>query len=367
MTTTTNDIDIDDAGSGPVGPFQIGLFDIMQRDPLIGDDPPMMYVKRLDDLAFADELDLSIAFVAERHFMPNYACPSATTWLAAAAQRTRRMRLGVLAYTLPIRAPVQLAEEIAMLDLLTGGRLEIGLGLGHRTEELVALGIDPAQRVTQFQERLALLRALWTGGQVSFERGDIRVRDLAISPLPTQEPYPPLWFAGTDPMAAQWMGSQGMGIAVGFKPLAHLRQTVAAFSAGRDARTPEARDVEPARPTGTIALMRSVVVGETDPIVQNQMEDDLMRIAERIGKDAGEGSRNDRRSEAKQQIVMMMENEVMFAGAPETVARALIDARQRVPFDLLLANVHAMGASQERIRTTMRLLAGPVREQLAST
>lgn len=364
MTTTTNDIGA--TGSGPVAPIRIGLFDIMQRDPLIGDDPPSMYAKRLDDLAFADELALSIAFVAERHFMPNYACPSATTWLAAAAQRTHRMRLGVLAYTLPIRAPVQLAEEIAMLDLLTKGRLEIGLGLGHRMEELIALGSDPAQRVTQFQERLALLRALWTGGQVSFERGDIRVRDLAIAPLPMQEPHPPLWFAGTDPVAAQWMGSQGMGIAIGFKPLAHLRQTVAAFTAGRDARTPEARDIEPARRSGTVALMRSVVVGETDAIVQEQIEDDLMRIAERMGKDAGEGSRHDRRSEARQQIATMKETEVMFAGGPETVARAVIAARQQVPFDLLLANVHAMGASRERIRTTMSLLAGPVRERIAS-
>jgi len=66
------------AGSEPTGPIQIGLFDIMQRDPLIGDDPTEMYAKRLDDLAFADELTFSIAFVAERHFLPNYACPSAT-------------------------------------------------------------------------------------------------------------------------------------------------------------------------------------------------------------------------------------------------------------------------------------------------
>lgn len=360
MTTTHTD------GDGAVTPLWIGLFDIMQRDPIIGDEPSVMYAKRLDDLAFADELELSIAFVAERHFMPAHVCPSATTWIAAAAQRARRMRLGVLAYTLPIRAPVQLAEEIAMLDLLTEGRLEIGLGLGHRTEELLALGVDPAQRVTYFQERLALMRALWTGGEVSFERGDVRARDLAIGPLPAQDPHPPLWFAGTDPAAAQWMGSQGMGIACGFRPLAHLRQTVTAFIAGRDARTPETRDIEPARRSGTIALMRSVVVGETDAIVQDQIENDLMRIAERLGTDPGEGSRNDRRAEARRQIATMMENEVMFAGGPETVARAVIDARQQVPFDLLLANVHAMGASQERIRTTMRMLAGPVRERIGS-
>lgn len=357
----------------PAAPFRIGLFDIMQRDPPADgdgsgqdDDLTAMYGRRLDDLALADELGFAISFVAERHFLPSHACPSATAWVAAASQRTRRMRLGVLAYTLPIRAPVQLAEEIAMLDLLAGGRLEVGLGLGHRTEELVALGVDPAQRVPRFQERFALLRALWSGGQVSFERDDVRIRNAVIAPLPAQIPHPPLWFAGTDPAAASWMGAQGMGIAVGFRHVADLRQTVSAFVSGRDARADAIREIEPARPTGTIALMRSMVVGDTDALVHAQIEDDLIRLAERMGQDGGGGSRNDRRDEARRQIAAMLEAEVMVAGAPETVARSLLAARRQVPFDLLLANVYATGAAPDQARTTLRLLAGPVREHLVA-
>lgn len=353
----------DDAVPAPHSALQIGLFDIMQVDPIAGDDPGGMYRARLDDLALADDLGLSIAFAAERHFMQTYACPSASTWLAAASQRTTRMRLGVLAYTLPLHAPVQLAEDIAVLDWLCSGRIEIGLGLGHRIEELAALGIDPAQRVTLFQERLALLRGLWSGGQVSFERGDLRLRQVTIAPLPVQAPHPPLWFAGSDPGAAQWVGSQGMGLAVGFKSIADLEPTVAAFRAGRAARTPEVIAYEPSRPSGSIALMRSVVVGESEARVRAEIADDLIRISEKLGKESGGTTLAERREAAHEQIETMIRNEVMFAGNPEQVGEGILRARSRIPFDLLLANVYAMGASRERIQTSIRLLAGAVTEK----
>src|SRR5680860_455789 len=178
---------------------------------------------------------------------------------------------GVMGYTLPIKAPVELAEDIAVLDLLTKGRLEVGFGIGHRVEELIALGVDPAQRITLFQERLALLKALWSGGQVSFERGDIRVREVMVSPLSMQEPHPPLWYAGAEPIAAQWMGANGLGLAVGFRPADGLMPAVAAFLKGRESRAAELAGSEPPRPLGTIALMRSVIVGESDERVRKEV------------------------------------------------------------------------------------------------
>jgi len=347
-------------------PLLFGLFDIMQIDPLSGYELPMMFSERFADLAYADELGFDVAFTAERHFMPQFAASSATAWVAAASQRTSRMRLGVMGYTLPIKAPVELAEDVAVLDLLTNGRLEIGFGTGHRVEELIALGVDPAQRIVLFQERLALLKTLWSGGGVSFERGDIRVRDVKVSPLSVQEPHPPLWFAGTEPIAARWMGENGLGLAVGFKPSEQLTPAIAAFLKGRASRSAELAETEPPRPLGSIALMRSVIVGESDERVRNEVIDDLLRLEEAIKGPQDAGSRADRRRAADEQFATMIAPETMIAGSAETVAASIQQRRRQLRFDLFLANVHATGASSERIRTTLDLLAGPVRKQLGT-
>ena len=345
--------------------LKLGLFDIMQVDPVLQPDPATMYRQRLDHLALADELGFDIAFGAERHFLPNYACPSATAWIAAATQRTSRMRLGVLGYTLPLREPVELAEEIAVLDQLAGGRLDVGFGLGHRVEELVARGIDPHTRIARFQERVAILQALWSGGQVSFERDELIIRNVAIHPVPSQDPHPPLWFAGTEAGAAQWMAARGMGLAIGFKPTDQLIPAVAAFFAGQQARTPESIAAEPARPAGSLALMRHVYVSDTDEQARDEVVEDLMRLDEHFGAAVASGDRDAHRATARERFAAMQRDDVMIAGGPGTVARTIADQQQRLRIDLFLANVYAAGVPPERVERTMRLLAGPVRSALA--
>lgn len=351
--------------SAPLSPLKLGLFDIMQIDPIQGADLATMYRRRLDDLERIDRLGFDAAFVAERHFMPQFAAASATAWLAAASQRTSNLRLGSLAYTLPIKEPVELAESIATLDALTGGRLEVGLGLGHRVEEYTALGIDPARRAPMFQERLALLRALLSGGSVSYESSDLKLKQVAVSPVPVQEPYPPIWFAGSEPMSCQWMGANGLGLAVGFTSTEQLAPAVAGFLAGRDARTPEVIAAEPERPLGAVALMRSVIVGESDAAVREQVIGDLLRLQEFVDGDQSASGLDSRRKAAGEQVDEMLANELMIAGGVDTVTAAIRRSREQLRFDLFLASPYAMGATQDRITTTLELLAGPVRERLA--
>jgi alkanesulfonate monooxygenase SsuD/methylene tetrahydromethanopterin reductase-like flavin-dependent oxidoreductase (luciferase family) len=361
-------------------PLALGLFDILQVDPTDPAGHAEVYARRLDDLAYADDLGFAVAFTAERHFMPGYRCPAPGAWLGAASQRTRRLRLGVLAYTLPLHPPAALAEEVAVLDQLSGGRLEVGVGLGHRPEELVALGVDPAQRIPVFQERLAVLRALWSGGQVTLETAHTRVREVAIHPLPLQVPHPPLWYAGTDPGAAAWAAGQDLNLAVGFAPTERLRPTATAYAAAiRQRRLAEPAEdagdasAAPGIEGGRIALMRHVYVAETDERARDEVADDLLRLQElrldhhgqAAATDLSEGARADRRAAARANAEALVRDEVMILGGPETVADALRRAQEALHLDLFLANVYAMGIDQERVRRTLRLLATEVAPRLA--
>ena|GEM_PF-1023971 len=349
----------------PEQDLKLGLFDIMQVDPVLQLEPNAMYAQRLDDLAFADDHGLDVAFAAERHFLHHHVIPSATAWIASAAQRTTRMRLGMLGYTLPIRQPVQLAEEVAMVDQLSGGRVEVGFGLGHRVEELVALGVDPESRVQLFQQRVAMIQALWSGGKVSFQGGGVTAKEVAIWPLPHQEPHPPLWFAGTEPVAASWMGSRGFGFAVGFRPTEDLAGAVNAWRAGIRAQTDEVRQVAPPRNMGSLALMRHVYIAEDNDRAMREITDDLMKLNELAHGERAEGSRAERRAVAREHAEQMIATDVMIAGGPDEVVAQIQASRETLGFDLFLANIYAAGVEQDRVRRTIRLLGSEIRQRLS--
>ncbi|MGH2562407.1 MAG: LLM class flavin-dependent oxidoreductase [Thermomicrobiales bacterium] len=343
--------------------MDLGLFDIHQIDPTDQEGHAAVYRRRLDHLALADELGLRFAFTAERHFMQTYRCPAPGAWLGAASQRTRQIRLGVLAYTLPIHAAAALAEEVAVLDQLCDGRLEVGLGLGHRPEELIALGVDPAKRIEIFQERLMIMRALWSGGKISLVSAHHTLQDVAIHPLPWQEPHPPLWFAGTQPAATSWAGAHGMHLAVGFAPMRDLVPATAAFKAGRVAFEQATEEAAPSAASGRIALMRHVYLAESDDRARAEMIDDLVALKELHG--AGEGSRADRKATAARELEDLLRREAFIAGGPRTVADGIWQAHRALGVDLFLANLYPAHVDDDRVRRAIRMLAGEVKDILA--
>lgn len=334
--------------------IELGLFDIHQVDPTDSAPPAEVFERRLQLLSLADKAGLKYAFTAERHFLLNYWTPAPTAWIAAASQRTSDIRLGVLAYTLPLHLPAALAEEIAVLDHLSHGRLEVGFGLGHRPEELTAIGIDPAARELSFQERYAIMTALWEGGVVTYERPHLTVRDVAVFPQPLQQPYPPLWFAGSDPAGAQWAGSRGMSLAVGFKRSWELVPAIEAFREGRASA--------PVMPgAGRIALMRHVSIAPTDREALDAMAEDLDRL-QQLG--SGEPSDLDKARDAAKQMVA---DEAFITGSPDTVAKALRWMQETLGIDVFLANIHAAGVNQERLQQMVTLLADEVAPRLAES
>lgn len=129
----------------------------------------------------------------------------ATTTLAALAACTERVLLGPLVLVLPFRHPLALAKILATLDVLSGGRLVLGAGVGWNGPELAALGIDPRERGQRFEESLTVMRALWTGEPVDHHGRFWSFEDVAIAPVPTRPGGPPAWIASFSPdQALDW-------------------------------------------------------------------------------------------------------------------------------------------------------------------
>jgi alkanesulfonate monooxygenase SsuD/methylene tetrahydromethanopterin reductase-like flavin-dependent oxidoreductase (luciferase family) len=162
---------------------KFGLFFAFQVVPGSGVPLDRPYRDMLECLPRAEELGYESVFVASHHVQQDGWCPSPLLALAAASARTERMRLGTGALLVPLYAPFKLAEDVAVLDNLSGGRVVLGVAPGYVSEEFEAHGVQRNERVARMEQTLDLLQAAWTEESSN------------LSPRPLQKPHPPLWYA----------------------------------------------------------------------------------------------------------------------------------------------------------------------------
>jgi alkanesulfonate monooxygenase SsuD/methylene tetrahydromethanopterin reductase-like flavin-dependent oxidoreductase (luciferase family) len=148
-----------------MGQVSFGVFDWIDR----GTSPVnRLYEERLKLLEAADNAGFFCYHLAEHHATPLGMAPSPALFLAAAAQHTSKIRLGPLVYLLPLYDPLRLIEEVAMLDHLSGGRLELGIGRGVSPYELRNFGVNPENSRAMFDEALAILLKGLSGERLDF-------------------------------------------------------------------------------------------------------------------------------------------------------------------------------------------------------
>jgi alkanesulfonate monooxygenase SsuD/methylene tetrahydromethanopterin reductase-like flavin-dependent oxidoreductase (luciferase family) len=141
------------------------------------------YAACLDQCAWADELGFDTVLLSEHHGIDDGYCPSPITLAAAIAGRAKRLSLFLSVVVLPMHNPVELAEQIVVLDLLTQGRLTMGIGLGYRAEELAMAGVSVKDRGKIAEEYLGVLRQAWTGKPFEWRGRTIRVTPKLQHPL----------------------------------------------------------------------------------------------------------------------------------------------------------------------------------------
>lgn len=150
------------------------------------------YGMRLAEMT--EELGFDAFWVTEHHFAVHGLASGITAILATVAAKTERIRIGPAVFVLPYWNPVRLAEDVATLDLLSGGRIEFAVGSGYRVEEFRGFNVPPGESREMAQEALRLVLELWKGEPVTFQGKYYHVEELVITPLPKQKPHPPVWY-----------------------------------------------------------------------------------------------------------------------------------------------------------------------------
>jgi alkanesulfonate monooxygenase SsuD/methylene tetrahydromethanopterin reductase-like flavin-dependent oxidoreductase (luciferase family) len=203
---------------------------------------PDLYRKWAEQTVAAEELGFDCAWFTEHHFRPfGGMLPSPPLLIAALAQQTRRIRLGTAVVILPLHNVVAVAEETAMLDILSGGRLEVGIGRGMDHQYLDVFDADASTAQERLEEQVAVLRAAWGPKPLHWNGRYVHcAAPVDVLPKPVQQPHPRLWVtANREPSHAYWIGRQGlhlMTIPWVLPDLESSRRMVAAYREGvRDA------------------------------------------------------------------------------------------------------------------------------------
>ena len=181
---------------------------------------PQVFQETLEELAIAESGGFHAAWLVEHHFMREYShCSAPDLVLAAASQRTKTLRLGHAIIPLPYHHPLQVAERLATLDILTNGRVEFGFGRGFSPREYAAFGVDMADSRGLVEEALAIIQQTFNGQSVNFAGKHFTVENVEVLPKFVQKPHPPLWMAAVSPESFELAAKLGIGVLVGpFKP-----------------------------------------------------------------------------------------------------------------------------------------------------
>jgi alkanesulfonate monooxygenase SsuD/methylene tetrahydromethanopterin reductase-like flavin-dependent oxidoreductase (luciferase family) len=160
----------------------------------------------------AEEYGFDSVWPVEHHFSEYGHCVSAAVMLGALSLATRTVRLGSGVVALPFQNPIRVAEEFALIDLLSDGRLDFGIGRGFQPLEFHGYGIDQSRSREIFEEALAIILQAWTRDRVDFVGRHFRFEDVTVRPKPIQKPHPPIWMAAVSPESFTYAGERGFNL-----------------------------------------------------------------------------------------------------------------------------------------------------------
>ena len=171
-----------------------------------------MLNEQIELMESAETYGFDSVWTAEHHFSEYGFCASPALALAAVAKSTSKVRLCSGVVVLPFHNPIRVAEDFAMLDLLTDGRVELGIGRGYQPTEFAAYGIDQTQSTEMFDESIEIILKAWSEETFSYEGKHYQYKDISVRPRPIQKPRPPIWMAAISEASFEKAGRYGLNL-----------------------------------------------------------------------------------------------------------------------------------------------------------
>lgn len=169
-----------------------------------------LYAETLDQAAYTEELGFSSIWLSEHHFSEEGYLPSLAAVLGTLAARTSHTRLGTAVLLAPLHHPLRLAEDLAVVDQLSGGRLDVGLAPGYKPDEFAVLKVPKRERGARTDETIEILQLAWRGERFSYTGRHFQFDDVIVAPPPVQPGGPPIWVGGNSLAAARRAAQHGI-------------------------------------------------------------------------------------------------------------------------------------------------------------
>lgn len=348
----------------PEGSVKYSIFYSLQAPEEFGATPQRVYAEALDQIERADELGFHQVWLTEHHFMDDAYCPAPMIAAAAIAGRTRKIRIGQGVVLLPFYGhPLRLAEDTAVLDVASGGRFELGIGRGYRPHEFAGFGVDIKHRKAMTDEGLEILRRAWSGERFSFSGVHYQVNDARLSPVPVQQPHPPLWLGAATAKSRRQVAEGGYPLLISL--ITNIAETQQEFGDYTESLVRCGRD--PA--DYPRALIREFYVAEDAETAWREVKPHFLHIyrkvycppylpfydenpdgTPRLVTDPADGYFESERFRRDRHII----------GDPEFCARELRRYRDEVGVENMILRMQFPGQPMEQVMRSLELLAKEV-------
>jgi alkanesulfonate monooxygenase SsuD/methylene tetrahydromethanopterin reductase-like flavin-dependent oxidoreductase (luciferase family) len=325
-----------------------------------------------------DEAGWHSYFVIEHQNSPVGRITAPTVYLTAVARATKRLRIGAMMWQLPLYHPLRLAQEVAMLDQLSHGRVEFGTGIGVHEHEFVRWGVDYYQRAAISGEVLELVKMAWTQDEVTYNGKFFHFDEALPQPKPFQKPYPPIWAAVHSDAAIEFA-------AKGNYHVSQNLDTDAVVARKFDLYRKIWRDCGHPGPMPRVFLQRQVHVAETDEKAHEEARPYLVgreggavavgggpiertRIgwgthARGMGRDSerpDDKARGETMARAAQSYEYTLESGLAIVGSPATVIRRLEEGKKLIGYDIFCTNQAIGRMPAALVQNSIRLFSTEV-------